>query len=83
MTIAAGTIIAEGKTGKIYLGQTTAALVPSILLLLPVLELIIEHRVPAHQRNLSPVDEKVFDVRPRFQYITIGDHEVGYLALLN
>jgi hypothetical protein len=69
----------QGLSGCIRNGERLVY--PSTLL--PVLELIVEHRVPADEWYLPPVDEEVTDVCSRLQHITVGDDQVGDFALLD
>ena len=45
--------------------------------LLSVFELLVQFRMPAVERNLSPVDEKVTHVGARFEQIATDHDEVG------
>jgi hypothetical protein len=49
-------------------------------LLFPVAELLVEFRVTAVEGNLPAVDEEVADARAGFEYVAVGDDEVGDLA---
>src|SRR5688572_26935313 len=51
--------------------------------LFPVLEAIEQFRMPASQRQQTPVDKQVHHVRSRLENVTVGDDDVRDLPDLD
>jgi hypothetical protein len=76
----------KGAKTKKAVGRVRAGcllLTAYCLLLFPVLELVVKHRVAARERNLPTAYEEELDVRARLKQVAVGDDEVGELALLD